>query len=288
MQIKIGILHSTIRKEEKLLIEAAKKRKVEVKLIDIRKEIFNPDNYLVDMDLVLDRSVSTVKGLQALLFFENLGVLTVNRYSVASLCADKFATSLVLYKKGVPIPKFALVFSEEEALKAIEELGGFPVVIKPTQGSWGRLLAKVNDRESLEAILEHKQVLGSPLHHSFYIQEYIKKPGRDIRAFVIDEEVICAIYRNSPHWITNTARGGKVSKYSITQELAKICSQASKAVGGGVLGIDIFETEEGLKVNEINHATEFRNSEGPTGVSISGKIIDYCLNLIKKKTWDKK
>jgi len=283
MAPKIGILHSTIRKEEKLLVEAAKRRNVEVKLIDIREEIFSPEKYKADVDLVLDRSVSTLKGLQALLFFENLGVLSVNRYCVANLCADKFATSLALHKNGVPVPKFALVFSEAEALRAIEKLGGFPVVIKPTQGSWGRLLAKVNDRETLEAILEHKQVLGSPSHHSFYLQEYVKKPGRDIRAFVIDGEVICAIYRNSPHWITNTARGGKASKCPVDRELAEICKKASEAVGGGVFGMDVFETEEGYKINEINHATEFRNSEEPTGVSISGAIIDYCLKLIKNK-----
>jgi [lysine-biosynthesis-protein LysW]--L-2-aminoadipate ligase len=283
MRPRIGILHSTIRKEEKLLVEAAKKRGIEVKLIDIREEIFNPQKYKIDVDLVLDRSVSTIKGLQAILFFEKLNVLAVNRYQVASLCADKFATSLVLHQNGVPVPRFALVFNEKQALKAIEDLGGFPVVIKPTHGSWGRLLAKVNDRESLEAILEHKQILGSPQHHSFYIQEYVEKPGRDIRAFVIEGEVICAIYRNSPHWITNTARGAKATKCEVNDELAEICKKASEAVGGGILGIDIFETKEGYKINEINHATEFRNSEEPTGISISGAIIDYCLKLIKER-----
>jgi len=283
MRIKIGILHSTIRKEEKLLMEAARKKNVEIKLIDIREEIFNPQNYKVDVDLVLDRSVSTIKGLQALLFFESLGVPTVNRYEVSSLCADKFATSLILYKKGIPIPKFALVFSEKQALEAIKALGGFPVVIKPTHGSWGRLLAKINDKESLEAILEHKEILGSPQHHSFYIQEYVQKPGRDIRAFVIDGEVVCAIYRHSSHWITNTARGAKVSKCKVDSQLIEICKKASEAVGGGILGIDIFETKEGYKINEINHATEFRNSEEPTGVSISGAIIDYCIKLLKNK-----
>jgi [lysine-biosynthesis-protein LysW]--L-2-aminoadipate ligase len=283
MSSRIGILHSTIRKEEKLLAEAAKKRGIEIKLIDIREEILDPENYKVDIDLVLDRSVSTIKGLQALLFFEKLGVLTVNKYEVASFCSDKFATSLLLHQKGVPLPKFALVFNEKQALQVIEKWGGFPVVIKSTHGSWGRLLAKVNDKESLEAILEHKQVLGSPHHHSFYLQEYIEKAGRDIRAFLINGEVICAIYRNSSHWITNTARGGEATKCPINQELAEICKRASEAVGGGVLGIDIFETKKGYLINEINHATEFRNSEEPTGVSISGAIIDYCLKLIKER-----
>jgi len=280
--MQIGLLHSTIRPEEKLLIKAAQARGVEMKLIDIREEIFDPKTYRVDFDLALDRSVSITKGLEVVRFFESLGVPTVNKYVVSSLCADKFATSLALQKNGVPTPRFALVFGEEQALKVIEQFGGFPVIIKPTQGSWGRLLAKVNDRDALEAILEHKEILGSPQQKAFYLQEYIEKPGRNIRAFVIDGKTICAIYRNSPHWITNTARGGRAVNCPVSQGLSEICRHASEAAGGGILGIDIFETGEGLKINEINHAVEFRNSEVPTGVSISGAIIDYCLKIIKK------
>lgn len=283
MSYKIAILHSTIRKDEKLLIDAARQRGVEPLLIDVREQVLNPFHFNGQFDLVLDRCVSTVKGLQSLLFFESLGVLTVNRFKVASLCADKFATSLLLHQHGVPVPRFALVFGENQALEAIEQLGGFPIVIKPTHGSWGRLLAKVNDKESLEAILEHKLTLGSPQHHSFLLQEYIEKPGRDIRAFVIDEAVICAIYRYSSHWITNTARGAEVKKCEIFDELRDLCSRVSEVLGGGILGIDFLETREGLKVNEVNHATEFKNSEEPSGVSISGQIIDYCLNCLSKR-----
>ena len=283
MRYKLGILHSTIRKDEKLLIDAARQRGIEPALVDVREQVFDPVNFKQEFDLVLDRCVSTTKGLQSLLFFESLGVLTVNRYKVASLCADKFATSLLLHQRGVPVPRFALVFGENQALQAVEQLGGFPVVIKPTHGSWGRLLAKINDRESLEAILEHKVTLGSPQHHSFLLQEYIEKPGRDIRAFVIDGEVICAIYRYSSHWITNTARGAEVRKCEIFDELRDLCSRISEILGGGILGIDFLETREGLKVNEVNHATEFKNSEEPTGVSISGRIIDYCLNCLSKR-----
>jgi len=275
--MRIGLLHSTIRAEEKLLIEAAQARNIELKLIDIRKEIFNPDTYQINFDLALDRSVSTTKGMHAVRFFENLGVPTVNKYAVSSLCVDKFATSLVLQRNRIPVLKFALVFDKDRALEAIEQLGGFPVVLKPTHGSWGRLISKVNDQNALEAVLEHKQVLGSPQHKAFYIQEYTEKPERDIRASVIDGKTICAIYRNSSHWITNTALGAKATNCSVTKELTELCRRASEAIGGGVLAIDIFETEEGLKVNEINHTMEFKNSEKPTGVSISGAIIDYCI-----------
>lgn len=280
--ITIGVLHSTIRGDEKLIIEAAKKRKVKVKPIDVRQEIFNRETYKIDFDVALERCVSTVKGMEATRFFESLNIPVVNSSKVAAICEDKFYTSLVLQKAKVPTPPFALVFSLEQAKTAIEELDGFPIVIKPTLGSWGRLLAKVNDEDALEAVLEHKDVLGSPQQKSFYIQKYIKKPGRDIRAYVLDGITIAAIYRNSPHWITNTARGGKTSRCLITKELSSLCEKASSAIGDGILSMDIFETNNGLQINEINHTTEFKNSEAPTGVSISGAIIDYCIELYKK------
>jgi len=281
-KIEIGLLHTTIRGDEKLLMEAARKRKIELEPIDVRELVFDLDRHQFKFDVVLERCVSTVKGDYAIHFFENIGIPTVNKSAVAKVCEDKFLTSLALKKNNVPTPKFALVFSQETALKAVEELGGFPVVLKPPLGSWGRLLAKVNDKDSLEAILEHKLVLGTPPHSAFYLQKYIEKPNRDIRAFVIDGQVICAIYRNSEHWITNTARGGKASNCPVTNSLQSICQKASEAVGGGVLAMDIFETDEGLTVNEINHTMEFKNSEAPTGVSISGAIIDYCIKISRQ------
>jgi [lysine-biosynthesis-protein LysW]--L-2-aminoadipate ligase len=157
---------------------------------------------------------------------------------------------------------------------------GYPVVLKPAIGSWGRLLAKVNDREAAEALLEHKQVLGSYHHSIFYIQEYIPKPERDIRAFVIGDETVGAIYRCSPHWITNTARGGHATNCPVTSELNDMCVRAAHAVGGGVLGVDLLEDpERGLLVNEVNYTIEFRNSIDTTGVDIPGRVVDYVLEV---------
>lgn len=279
--IDIGLLHTTIRGDEKLIIEAAKKRNIQIKLIDVREEILNRKTYKCDFDVALERCVSTVKGTHATRFFESIDVRVINNSTVAAICEDKFITSLVLQKANVPTPDFAMVFNSSQAIKSIEKMGGFPVVIKPPLGSWGRLLAKVNDIDALEAILEHKDVLGSPHQKSFYIQQYIKKPGRDIRAFVINGETICAIYRDSPHWITNTARGGVVSNCPVSKEIADISKRASNAVGGGILSMDIFETEDGLQINEINHTTEFKNSEKPTQTSISGAIVDHCVKVVK-------
>jgi len=277
----LAILHSTVRKEEKLIMEAARDRRVDIELIDIRSEVFNPKGYAAEFDIALERSVSTTKGDYAVAFLESLGLPVVNSSLVARNCEDKFLTSLLLAKASVSTPKFALVFSLEQALQAVENLGGFPVVLKPPLGSWGRLLAKVNDPDSLEALLEHKDVLGTPPHKAFYIQEFVRKPGRDIRVFIAGEAVLCAVYRESGHWITNTARGGVARLCPVTPELRSICERASSAVGGGLLAVDIFETPDGFSVNEVNHTMEFRNSEEPTGVSISGAIVDYCLSRAK-------
>ena len=202
---------------------------------------------------------------------------TVNTASVASVCGDKLTTSTALVHHGVPTTRIKVAFTPESALKAIEELG-YPVILKPAVGSWGRLLSKVNDREAAEAILEHKETLGSYHHSIFYIQEYIRKPGRDLRAFVIGDETVGAIYRASEHWITNTARGGQATGCPVTPELNRICAAAAKAVGGGIVGVDLLEDpERGLLVNEVNYTIEFRNSITTTGVDIPQRILDYVL-----------
>ncbi|PIZ66152.1 lysine biosynthesis protein LysX [Candidatus Roizmanbacteria bacterium CG_4_9_14_0_2_um_filter_39_13] len=273
----IGLLHSTIRGDEKLIIAAARSRSVDLILIDIREQIFSRDCWNHRIDVALERSVSTVKGMYAVDFMESIGIPVVNSSAVGRICQDKFLTSLVLKERGVATLDFGMVFSLEQAEELITQLGGYPVVLKPPTGSWGRLLAKINDRDALEALIDHKQILGSPDHKALYLQEYIAKKGRDIRAFVINGETIAAIYRDSAHWITNTARGGKSSNCPVTPELSKLCKKASDAIGGGILAMDVVETDDGLKIIEVNHTMEFKNSEKPTGVSISGAIVDYCI-----------
>jgi [lysine-biosynthesis-protein LysW]--L-2-aminoadipate ligase len=177
----------------------------------------------------------------------------------------------------VPTPRTLMAYTPESALEAIETLG-YPVVLKPAVGSWGRLIAKVNDREAAEAVLEHKKVLGSYHHSIFYIQEYIDKPQRDIRSFVVGDQTICAIYRMSEHWITNTARGGQAVNCPVTPEIDALSRAAARAVGGGLVAIDLLENMQGeLTVCEVNYTMEFRNSIDTTGVDIPGCMVDYVL-----------
>ncbi len=201
---------------------------------------------------------------------------------VAATCWDKLLTTAALAQAGVPQPQVRVAFTPEAALRAIEELG-YPVVLKPVVGSWGRLLARINDRDAAEAILEHKETLGSYQHSIFYIQEFVRKPGRDIRAFVVGDETICAIYRSSEHWITNTARGGQASNCPVTPELDALCRATTRAVSGGdgaVVAIDVLEDpDRGLLVNEVNHTMEFRNSIHTTGVDIPGRVARYVMEV---------
>jgi len=280
--MKVGFLHSILRKEEKLLLRELRGRKnVEVVKIDDRQHFFNLHENSFDLDVVIERCVNHSRAAHALKIFNDHGIPTVNTPEVADICGSKFLTTQALIKAGVRTPKCFLAFTPESALEAMNRLG-YPCVIKPTTGSWGRLISRVNDRDAAEAILEHKQILGSYHHSIFYIQEYMEKKGRDIRSFVVGEDCIAAIYRLSDHWITNTARGGKTMNCPIDKDLHEISLQAARACGGGVVAIDLFETDQGYSVNEVNYTMEFRNSIDVTGVNIPAKIVDYVLEVGQK------
>ena len=288
--MRIGMTYSRIRVEEKLLVAAFAGRGIELERIDDDKLIFDLNALQADPaaraawpDVVLERSLHHGRALYALKVLNDAGIPTVNSYQVALTCGDKFLTTQALLRAGVPSPRCMLAFTPDSALEAIESMG-YPVVLKPVVGSWGRLVSKINDREAAEAVLEHRDTLGNYQHALFYIQEYIAKPGgRDIRAFVVGDECIAAIYRTSQHWITNTARGGAASNCPVTPLLADICVGAAQAVGGGVVAIDLFETAEGrLLVNEVNYTMEFRNSIDTTGVDIPGRVVDYVISQAQR------
>ena len=279
--MKIGILCSLVRKEEKLLFDEFRGRGLAFDRIDDREIILDLHQRRWDFDVILERCINHSRALHTLKYLNDCGVRTVNTYEVADTCGDKLLTTLALIRDGIPTPRVFVAHTPESALQAIERLG-YPVVLKPAVGSWGRLLSKINDRDAAEAILEHKETLGSYHHSIFYIQEYMEKHGRDIRSFVVGDETICAIYRTSPHWITNTARGGAATKCPVTAEVNEISVRAAKAVGGGVVAIDLFETPDGLMVNEVNYTMEFRNSIDTTGVNIPAKVVDYVVAVARQ------
>ncbi len=276
-KLKLGFLHSLIRPEEKSLIRECQARaEIDLVMIDKRKIGFALDESQFDFDLVLDRSIDYLGSLNILRLFESFGVTCLNSSFTANICGDKLQTSLALKRNKIPQPPLRIAFSKQAALEAMEEMG-FPVVLKPAVGSWGRLVSKLNDRETAGTILAHKETLGGQHHRIFYIQKYIEKGGRDIRSIVIGDECVAATYRTSDHWITNAARAGRSSNCTITNEIQDLSVQAARAVGGGILAVDLFETENGLLVNEINHTMEFKSCMAATDKNIPGMVVDYIL-----------
>jgi [lysine-biosynthesis-protein LysW]---L-2-aminoadipate ligase len=284
-KMKIAVLCSRIRVEEKWIFQALDQRGITYDKIDDRQVSFklNEPRQWLDYGVVLERSLSYKNGLYACQILNAWGIPTVNMAHVAATCGDKLATSVAFEKAGVPQPRVWFAFTPQAALETMDAIG-YPLVLKPVVGSWGRLLSKVNDRDAAEAILLHKETLGSVGHSLIYIQEYIEKPGRDIRSFVVGDRTVCAIYRSSPHWITNTARNGKAEVCPVTPEIDRLSVAAAQAVGGGVIAVDILEDpRRGYLVNEVNHTMEFHTTVPLTGVDIPGLLVDYALEVARTR-----
>lgn len=278
---RIAIVYDRLRPEERMLFEAFEREDIPFEQLyapQLTADFSDPEAF-ARFDVMVERCTSQTRGLAVSRLFDGFSAFTINRPQTIEVCGDKLATNAALTKADVPTPRVGIAFEREAALNLCEAFG-YPVVMKPVLGSWGRMVSKLNDRDAVEAVLEHKEVLGGHQHKVFYIQEYVEKPGRDIRAFVVGNEVICAIYRCSAHWITNTARGAEAANCPLTDELVEISEQAARAVGGGVLAVDVLESERGLLVNEVNHTMEFRNSVATTGVDIPAHVARYAASQV--------
>jgi len=275
--VKVGLLYSRIRKDEKLLLTELRDRDHDVEKLDVRTLTFGvgraPDA-LVDCDVVLDRCLATSRSTYATTFCESYGVPVVNGAETADVCADKALTSVRLAEAGVPTPATTVAFDVDSAMAAIEEFG-YPCVIKPVVGSWGRLLAKIESESAAEAILEHKQTLGHYEHSVFYVQEFVEKPGRDLRVLTLDGEPVAAMARSSDHWLTNAAQGAEVEAFELNEEVRRLAREASEAVGGGLLGVDVMETGDGYTVPEVNHTVEFKALNDAVDEDVAGTVVDW-------------
>ncbi len=284
----IAMTYTRLRTEERMLLDAFEHLGVNCTPIDLRTIVFNPlvpgegGGQWEDYDAVIDRSVSLTNTLTSVAMLEHFGIRCINPLGAIEICADKLATTLALVRAGVPTPAIRVATNAQSGLEAIEAIG-YPAVIKPTVGSWGRLVARINDRDAAEAILEHREILGSVQQGVFYIQEHIDKPDRDIRVFVVGGEPIAAIMRSSAHWVTNTARGATAQGMEITDELREISINAAAATGGDIVAVDLLECpDRGLLVNELNHSMEFRNSTETTGVNIPELVARHVVRIAEE------
>ena len=275
--MKVGLLFSKVRIEEKLILQEFAKLSADVAHINPQDlSLTMEKNDFGGVEILLNREIAQTRAELILEFADQSGIKTVNSAASTKLSNNKALTNYVLTKHAVPTPKTVIAFSAEEALKAANTIG-YPLVIKPIWGSWGRLLSKVSSPEVVETILEHKKALSNPSHSIFYLQEYIAKPDRDIRVFMIGDEPICAMYRTSTHWLTNTARGAVAHSMTLDKEATELAIKTVKALGVDVAGVDMVESKDGYKVLEVNATPEFHELKKVAQVNIAELIARYIL-----------
>jgi [lysine-biosynthesis-protein LysW]--L-2-aminoadipate ligase len=275
----LTILYDNIRWEEKALYETAKKKGIEVDNVDCKNLALNLNdrNSKYRGQVVLQRCVSYFKNVHSTAGLEGLGARVINPLNAAIMCGNKMYAHMLLEKAGVRTPNAISAFSEEAAIAALDKFG-YPAVIKPTVGSWGRLIALLRDSEAARAVIEDREHM-FPIYRIYYFEEFVERPPRDIRAIVVGDRVVAAIYRYSGDsgWKTNMALGGHAEACPVTKELEDICLKATRALGGQIVGVDLMESKsDGLMVHEVNNTTEFKNTVRVTGVDIPGLMVDYA------------
>lgn len=282
MSSSLSILYDTIRWEEKALFDAGKKKRDDIKMVDCKNLFLNLDQTRENFGTVIQRCVSYYRSLHSTAALEGKGINVINCLNTSIFAGNKLFTHMLLQKNGIPTPFSTVAFSEESALAALESQG-YPMVLKPTIGSWGRLIALLKDRDSAEGIMESRERM-YPIYQVYYLEEFVQRPPRDIRAIMIGDKVVAAIYRYSgdSQWKTNMALGGRAEECKVTKELEDICVRAKNAVQGQIVGVDLMESKEkGLLVHEVNNTTEYKNTVKVTGVDIPALMIDYALQSRK-------
>jgi [lysine-biosynthesis-protein LysW]--L-2-aminoadipate ligase len=282
---KICIVFDRLRTEEKLLQKNAEELGYETSMIDAKITSFDtdskPENFEFG-DVVLERCISYYRGLHFTACLEFMDIPVINKFDVANTCGNKMITSMLLKKNNIPTPKTYFSFSAETALDNFEKVG-YPLVIKPIIGSWGRSVMPVKDKDTAEAVIENRQVTDGPQDRIYYLQEMIDRPPRDIRVITVGDQAISAMYRKSSGGFkTNIALGADPELCEITKEIEDLCEKTSKAVGGGILGIDLMEDKEkGLVVHEVNNTVEFKGLVKVSKKNIPKEMIDYAIRNIK-------
>ena len=282
---KICIVFDRLRTEEKLLQKNAEELGYQTSMVDAKITSFDtdskPENFEFG-DVVLERCVSYYRGLHFTACLEFMDIPVINKFDVANTCGNKMITSMLLKKNNIPTPKTYFSFSAETALDNFEKVG-YPLVIKPIIGSWGRSVMPVKDKDTAEAVIENRQVTDGPQDRIYYLQEMIDRPPRDIRVITVGDQAISAMYRKSSGGFkTNIALGADPELCEITKEMEDLCEKTSKAVGGGILGIDLMEDKEkGLVVHEVNNTVEFKGLVKVSKKNIPKEMIDYAIHNIK-------
>ena len=283
---KICIVFDRLRTEEKMLQKEASELGHDAVMLDAKITQVNTDSKKEDYDfgdVVLERCVSYFRGLHFTASLEFLDIPVLNKFEVANICGNKMFMTLLLKKNNIPTPKTYFSFSSESAAENLEKVG-FPLVIKPVIGSWGRGVMPLKDKDTMEAVFEIRDITDSPHDRIYYLQELIQRPPRDIRVITVGDEPIAAMYRKSSGGFkTNIALGAEPELCEITKEMEDMAAKASKAMGGGILGIDMMEDDErGLVVHEVNNTVEFKGLARVAKRNIPKEMIEFALNFVRK------
>ncbi|MGQ9781578.1 MAG: RimK family alpha-L-glutamate ligase [Nitrososphaeria archaeon] len=257
----------------------------EVEMVDVKEELFDASKPLDPRygEVALQRSVSYYRNLHTTAFLEYKGKKVINSLATATITGNKMFTTLLLQKNNIPTPHTVVALTSDTAMKAFKERFKGKAVLKPVSGSWGRLIALLDNEPAALAVFEDRDYM-YPAYQVFYLQEYVERPPRDLRIFVVGDDVIAGIYRYQPEadWRTNTARGGKAVKCDITSEMRELALRSAQAVGGGIFGVDMMESPRGLIVHEVNNTTEFKNTVPATGIDIPGIIMKYVIEQARR------
>lgn len=283
---KVCIVFDRLRAEEKMLQKEASDLGHDAVMLDAKITQVNTESKRHDYDfgdVVLERCVSYFRGLHFTATLEFMDVPVLNKFDVARICGNKMFMTLLLRKNSVPTPKTYFSFSSQAALENLEKVG-YPLVIKPVIGSWGRGVMPLKDRDSVDAIFEIRDITDSPHDRIYYLQEMVKRPPRDIRIITIGEQPVAGMYRKSSGGFkTNIALGADPEICEITKEMEDAAIKASKAMGGGILGIDMMEDEEkGIVVHEVNNTVEFKGLSRVAKRNIPKEMIEFALNYVRK------
>ena len=283
---KVCIVFDRLRAEEKMLKKEASELGHEALMLDAKITQVNTDSKKEDFDLgdvVLERCVSYFRGLHFTASLEFMDIPVLNKFEVANVCGNKMFMTLLLKKNNIPTPKTYFSFSSESAAENLEKVG-FPLVIKPVIGSWGRGVMQLKDKDTMEAVFEIRDITDSPHDRIYYLQELIQRPPRDIRVITVGDEAIAAMYRKSSGGFkTNIALGADPELCEITKEMGDMAVKASKAMGGGILGVDMMEDEQrGLVVHEVNNTVEFKGLARVAKRNIPKEMIEFALNYVRK------
>lgn len=283
---KVCIVFDRLRAEEKMLQKEAAELGHDTVMLDAKITQINTDSKKEDFglgDVVLERCVSYFRGIHFTASLEFMDIPVLNKFDVASICGNKMFMTLLLKKAGVPTPKTYFSFTSESAAENLEKVG-YPLVIKPVIGSWGRGVMPIKDKDTMDAISEIRDITDSPHDRIYYLQELVERPPRDIRVITVGDEPVAAMYRKSSGGFkTNIALGADPELCEITKEMEGMAAKASKAMGGGILGIDMMEDEKnGLVVHEVNNTVEFKGLARVAQRNIPKEMVEFALNYVRK------